>query len=292
MAVIALCLVNVSVQAQDWRTAAGGRQSFEVASVKDAGADTTMRAANFPLTADDSYARNGGHFSARLQLAVYIQFAYKLWLTRDQVESMLSRLPRWVADDYFDIQAQAEGNPTKDQMRLMMQSLLTDRFHLTFHTESRNGKVYALSFAAPGKRGPKLIPHESGPPCDDMAGFRPDADAAGVFPGNCGVYSMVVKPSGSRIVGARNTTPELLAMSLSFLGNLGRPVVNRTGLTGRYDFIIEFTPEAIDPAAPASDSAGATFLQAVREQLGLKLESTEGPVATPVVDHIEKPTSN
>src|SRR5580658_5634043 len=76
-------------------------------------------------------------------------------------------LAKIVGNDFFDIEAQAPGNPTKDQMRLMIQSLLAERFKLAVHFETRDAPVFALTLVKPGKTGPKLLPHSEGPPCPD-----------------------------------------------------------------------------------------------------------------------------
>lgn len=109
-----------------WQTAAGGKMTFEVASVKLSKPDVQQHS-SFSLNVDDSSSQNGGLVTANLPLVDYIKFAYKLWLTRDQRQAMLAHLPKWVAADRFEIQARAEGDPTNDQLRLMMQSLLADR---------------------------------------------------------------------------------------------------------------------------------------------------------------------
>src|SRR3954467_5754856 len=94
-------------------------------------------------------------------------------------------------------------------------------------------------------------------------------------------------------LGSRNTTIDLLADSLPILGTLDRPVVNETGLSGNFDFIIDF---AVDPSGAhlnvPVDAPGPTVLQVLRDQLGLKLESTDGPIRAIVIDHIERPSDN
>lgn len=262
-------------QTPAWQTAAGGKMSFEVASVKPS-KPGTFTSPNFPLDTSDAYATTGGRFSADFPLSVYIGFAYKLNLTREQRESMLAHLPKWVSTDNFTIQAKAEGNPTKDQMRLMIQSLLADRFKLAVHFETEQVSIFALTLAKPGKLGPNLRPHAEGPPCD---GADPE-----VFPPVCDNYELEGK-GGRDLGGARNTTLDLLAGALPGFGRLGRPVVNQTGLTGRYDFKLEWTPET-------PDAEGPPFLEALREQLGLKLESTKGPVQTLIIDHVDRPSEN
>jgi uncharacterized protein (TIGR03435 family) len=274
----------------EWQIAAGGKMAFEVASVRlDQGPFTPP---NFPLDAGDAYAATGGRFTADFPLTVYIQFAYKFRFTQEQLQSALAHLPKWVATDRFRIQATAEGNPTKDQMRLIMQSLLADRFHLAVHFETQRVPVLALTLVKPGQLGPKLRPHSEGPPCDDSA--------TSIFPPRCNVYALSVKADRSRQLGSRNTTMELLAASLPSLGNLGRPVLDQSGLTGRFDFVLEWAPEPARPshadapadAPAASDPQGPTFLQALHDQLGLKLEATNGRIPVLVIDHVERPSEN
>jgi len=269
----------------DWQTAAGGKMAFEVASIKPSTGKFTPPA--FPLDAGDAFASTGGRFSADFPLWVFITFAYKLTLTPEQSRAMLEHLPKWVASDRFSVQAKAEGNATKDQMRLMMQSLLADRFQLAIHFETQEASIFALTLVKPGKLGPNLRPHADGPPCD-----APDPK---VFPPRCDVYGMTMFPGKMPMAGSRNTTMDLLASGLSGLGRLGRPVINQTGLTGRFDFTLEWVREREGPPPPeatAPDLQGPTFLEALHDQLGLKLESSKGPVQILVVDHVERPSEN
>ena len=247
--------------------------SFEVASVKPS-KPGAFRSPNFPLDSGDAFAA-GGRFSADFPVSVYITFAYKLTLTREQRESMLAHMSKWVSTDNFTIQAKAEGNPTKDQMRLMVQSLLADRFKLAVHFETEEAPIFVLTVAKPGKLGPNLRPHAEGPPCDSPA---PE-------PFVCDIYSLEGN-NGRLFGGSRHTTMDLLAAHLPSLGHLSRPVVNQTGLTGKFDFKLEWTPET-------PDSEGPTFLEAIREQLGLKIEVSSRPHPNPDNrDHIERPSEN
>ena len=97
------------------------------------------------------------------RLIAYIYFAYNI--TGNQVQFLMPQLPKWVINDHFDIQARADGNPSKDQMRLMMQSLLADRFKLAVHYETRRLPVFALVLARPGRTGPHLQPHPEDSTC-------------------------------------------------------------------------------------------------------------------------------
>jgi bla regulator protein blaR1 len=283
----------------DWQLAAGGKMAFDVASVRQSKPGTFMPP-SFPLSPDDSYKPNGGLFSADFPLIVYIEFAYKPWLTHDERDSMLAHLPKWVATDSFTIRAQQAGNPTKDQMRLMVQSLLADRFKLAVHSEVRRVPAFALTLTKPGKTGPNLRPHAEGPSCDVPIPSSARGDPASgseVFPLECNVYGLSGQSDHTVLAGSRNTTMELIAASLSSLPDgLDRPVVDRTGLTGKYDFTLEWTPEPNGSAAHADgvlpSPQGTTFLEAVKEQLGLKLESTKAPLNVLVIDHVERPFEN
>ncbi|MGC1872107.1 MAG: TIGR03435 family protein [Acidobacteriaceae bacterium] len=304
MAVFALAPASHSLaQSQhvpEWQTAAGGKMEFEVATIRP-NKPGAFIPPNFGLDAGDSYDSPDPHgrFSADFPLSVYIEFAYKLWLTRDQEKAMLANLPKWVATDSFVIQGMAPGDPTKDQMRLMMQSLLADRFKLAVHFETQQTSVLALVLAKPGKTGPKLRPHAEGPPCSVHAHLQSQSSAAkipDVFPPYCGGYVAIPGPDHTVLFGSRNTTMKLIAASLPSVGAVGRPVVDQTGLAGNYDFTLEFTPEstALSPAAAGTQQSaqGPTFLEALKEQLGLKLKPTKAPLNVLVIDHVEKPSPN
>lgn len=137
--------------------------AFEVVSVKLAKPGIFVQPNMFLDNGDAKPP--GGMLRGNWPLLFYINFAYKLDL--GQAEAMPAQLPKWARNQSWLIEAKADGNPTKDQMRLMMQSLLADRFKLRVHFETREGAVLALTLVAPGKLGPKLIPHSQGPPCPD-----------------------------------------------------------------------------------------------------------------------------
>jgi bla regulator protein blaR1 len=287
-----------------WEAAAGGRRAFEVASVKLLKPGARGRPPNFPLGGDGFTTERGENPHGRLSVAFpfprYVEFAYKLTLNPALVRAMLDRLPKWVDTDTIDIEARAAGNPTKDQMRLMMQSLLAERLHLEVHFETQEMPVYTLTLIKPGTWGPKLIRHADGPPCDvsgpqNPATGLPDP-GAGVFPPRCQEGVSVPGKNGRIVQGSRNTTMALLAESLARMGRVGRPVIDRTGITDRIDYRVEWTPESRGPGIPQvevePDPNPVTFMDAVREQLGLKLESTKAPLRILVIDRIERPSEN
>jgi uncharacterized protein (TIGR03435 family) len=289
-----------------WQKAAGGKLEFNVASVKQ---DTSpsaqarvMPTSNVPLAPGDAYPENGGLFRAtRWPLIVYISFAYKLM--PDQLQALSTELPRWAVSDTFDIEARADANPTKDQMRLMMQSLLEDRFKLVLHSESHERPVFALILEKPGKTGPQLQPHTNGSPeCPPAtaASALPisTATVAGGFPSECGSIVLVPFAKAGRIgIGARNVSMHLIASTISgagkMIGDLGRPVVDKTGLSGTFDFLIQFAPQL--PAGvkfPTEDDSAPTFLEALKDQLGLKLDAQTAQIQEIVIDHVDHPTEN
>jgi uncharacterized protein (TIGR03435 family) len=222
----------------------------------------------------------------------------------NQAQSLIPQLPGWVLTERFDIEARADGSPTKDQMRMMVRSLLADRFKFVVHTEKRDVPVLAFVVAKPGKTGSQLQPHPADATCQSVAAppsaGTPDAlmqTVAGGFPLLCnGILGLPPSVSGRSRLGGRNVTIPFMADLLSQRVNLGRPMIDATGLTGTFDFLLEFTPESQGPTprslnAPL-DPDGPTFEQALREQLGLKLESRKTSMDVLVMDHVEHPSEN
>src|ERR1017187_10493644 len=269
--------------------AAGGMMAFEVASVRE-DLSGKYHEPPFSMDADDSFTSTGGLFTADLSLGGLIAFVYKL----PRQYNLLSHLPDWARKKQFEIQARAAGNPTKDQMRLMMQSLLAERFKLALHYETQDTQVLIMTLMKPGKLGPRLRLHADGAACD-MVVPRPSGATVtfDMFP--CNVYMMATDRPELFLAGARNTTVELMAAFLSNVGHM-RPIVDRTGISGKIDFSMEFAPEKRGAPPPSTDAQadlpGTTFDQAVKEQLGLKLEPAKLPLEIPVVDHVELPSEN
>jgi uncharacterized protein (TIGR03435 family) len=227
-----------------WQVEAGGEMAFEVASIRPIKPGEITPPNAPPLSYDDAYRPTGGIFTAASAVVEYIQFAYKL--NQNQQSLLQTSLPKWAIIDRYEIHAKSENqSPTKDQMRLMMQSLLGERFGLKVHFEAIDTPVLALTLIKPGNPGPKLRPHEEGPACD----YRPPSNDSGLPPERTSVYPLICDaymgrpmPDHSILVGSRNTTLDL--MSAFFARQMEHPVVDRTGLTGRFDFTLNFTPEA------------------------------------------------
>ena len=265
----------------------GAPQTFEVASVRQ----------SKPETPPGETLENG-RYTANLTLFGYIETAYNLMPSRDQMDSMLAHVPKWVSTDSFEIHALANGIPTKDQIRLMLQSLLADRFRLQVHIVTVQVPVLALVLEKPGKTGPKLRPHSEGPPCDVHLPLQTQGSAgntADVFPAVCEEFTAIPKPNNAMLVGYRNGTMDRIASFLTSVGHLGGSAVDQTGLSGRFDFTLEFTPEPRGSPPPEQDvqpEFRTTLQEALREQLGLKLKATKAPLDTLVVDHAERPSEN
>jgi bla regulator protein BlaR1 len=291
----------------EWQMAAGGKAVFEVASVKQnmlpppAIGEIVQTHSNIPLDDSDTFPATGGLFSVENKsLAQYILFAYRLKLSDGRAVS--AQLPKWAITEHFDIEARGAANATKDQMRLMMQSLLADRFKLAEHFENRQTPVFALLPVRPEKIGAQLRPHSEDPPCP-IYPFPPGYTAPPQrtpdgFPSVCGVLLQGARTDGSERLYARNVTMQQIAENLRLFPGVGidRSIQDQTGLSGKFDFILEFAPEP-GPTSQAAmqtstDASGPTFLEALKDQLGLMLDPQIAPVEYFVVDHIEEPTAN
>jgi len=285
-----------------WQIAAGGSMSFEVASIRPGDPDKFI-SPTFGLNIDDSPIPPGGNFTADFPLPTYIEFAYKIMLTREQRESMLAHLPKWAATQPFVIVAKAPtASATKDQMRLMIQSLLTDRFKLAAHFEAQDQPALALIVVKEGKTGPRLRPHAEGLACDAKWSVPADPASPAVHPGeflpSCGVVQVKSAAHHTILLGARNLPLPSMAAFLAVIPpvmDFGRPVIDQTGLKGMYDFSLNWLPDPVinsPGASEPSDAQGPTFEEALKDQLGLKLKPTRAVVQILVVDHVEQPSPN
>jgi len=189
-------------------------QTFDVASVKPGRKGWYP---GFPMDNSNVYIPQG-RFSASLPLWSYIEFAYKLGPNVEQRRDAVAKYPKALSvDDLFEIDARAEGKPGKDQLRLMLQSLLAERFKLAVHFERREVPVLSLTLATQGKTGPKLRPHSEGPLCPEVAPTPPmpapptGATVRAAFPANCDSPQIAFQSDGARLAGARDTTMPLIA---------------------------------------------------------------------------------
>ncbi len=285
----------------DWQIAAGKRLSFEVATVKPGTPDGEPRV-NFTMGPGDAYAKTGGRLLAsNISLLDYIRFAYKL--TDGQAQILQANAPNWIVTKKFDIEAKAENpDATKDQIRLMMQSLLAERFGLKIHAEMRELPVLALVLAKPGRLGPQLRPHAVGDEtCSNVAAGGEESSegkALAAIPAVCGgIVSVGGASSPSHVrIGGRKVSIALIAAHFGEMAGFDRPVVDGTGLKGTYDFVLEWGPDAVaaDAANRGDEDARQTQVEeALRDQLGLKLEREKAAVEVLLIDHVDElPVAN
>jgi uncharacterized protein (TIGR03435 family) len=242
--------------------AADANLNFEVATIKPSN----------PATPGQSLlvGRGGGNLftTTNTTLNDLITFAYGLHVTQ------ITGGPSWLASEKFDITGKPEqaGIPNATQLRTMLQKLLAERFSLTFHREKRELSAYRITVV---KSGPKLTKSESG----------------GILPGFGG--------RGPGAIGVRNATmPEFADFFQARV--LDRPVVDQTGLSGRFDFTLEWRPDTLQTAAlganapqlPPEVESRPDLFTAIQEQLGLRLEPGKTPVEVFVIDQVEKPSEN
>lgn len=239
--------------------AADANPVFEVATVKPSG----------PETRGKYFTVRGRRFmTGNTTLSELITFAYGLH------PRQIVGAPAWLETDKFNVTGQPDGEeqPNDRQWKTMVQKLLSDRFQLTFHRDKKVLSVYALTV---GKTGSKLTKSAGDPNGLPGLFFR----GLGVLP----VHNATMADFAGVMQAAV----------------LDRPVVDQTGLPGRYDFTLTWTPDESQfsafgprPNPPADDAAPPDLFTAIQQQLGLKLESVKAPVEVLVIDRVEKPSEN
>lgn len=293
--------------------------TFDVASVRQNKTEGQQHS-NVPLDTgnvysaidpSDSRTAAGGYLVATNQpLWRYIVFAYKLSGTQELAlrfnyfDGLKSTAPSWVTGGFnvsaerFNIEARAPENSTIDQMRLMMQALLADRFHLVVHHETRDAPALGLVLVRPGATGPNLQPHPASDTCPTLTP-QPDQPASpstpsvvGDLPPLCGVIAHILSSNNPHSsFGGRGIPLSLLATSLptmTGMATIPRPVVDQTGLVGLYNFTLHWnwSPD------PETGDTAASFRGALKSQLGLELKPTHAPIDLLVIDHVERPSEN
>jgi len=240
--------------------AADANPAFEVATIKP----------SRPNVQGKGFLVRGRTFSTiNTSLSDLITFAYELH-ARQIVGG-----PAWLETDKYDLTAEPDGSgqPDAKQWKVMVQKLLADRFRLAFHRDKRELSVYAI---VPARTGPKLTKSEGDPN---------------------GLPSLLFRGLG--VLPARNATMADFAGVMQG-AVLDRPVVDQTGLVGRFDFTLTWTPDEsqfgglgvkVSPPADNPDAPPGLFT-AIEEQLGLRLNSTRAPVDVLVIDSADKPTPN
>jgi len=282
--------------------------AYEVTSVKPHAADEFRIMINLGLG-------NGGRLNlSGVPLALLVQLAYGDGVMGGPLGggNSIPGLPGWAQTDRYDIEARPESGfqPTQDQAKEMLQSLLEERFALKVHKEKKDAPVYDLVVA---KDGPKMklsadqSPIVPGPPRGgDGPGGRAGGPPMPPPPPQPGApFNPASMPRGMMMNGPgmlRATAQTTTAIARLLSGQAGRQVIDKTGLTGLYDMELKFQPSQPPQLPPGGLPPGVTLppidpdapsiFTAVQEQLGLKLESSKAPLESIVVDHVEKPTAN
>lgn len=218
-----------------------------------------------------------------------IQQAYDVYASgkSDPVSPMIPRLPieggpAWIDSDRYSIDAKADGTQSPAMMRgPMTQALLEDRFQLKIRRETREVPVYALTVS----RGGLKLPRTKEGSCTPLELATPASPAPGDKP------LCAVSRSSRR---GPNVTWEARRLSIAAFAKalgLDRPIIDRTGIAGLFDFHLEFAPEA-DSGGPGDADRGPSIFTALQEQLGLKLEPAKGPAEFLVIDRVQRPSGN
>ncbi|HLW98616.1 MAG TPA: TIGR03435 family protein [Candidatus Acidoferrales bacterium] len=285
--------------AQATQAGSAALPSFEVVSIKpDRSDDGRMMFQNTP----------GKFTMTNTTIKFVIEFAYNI------KDFQLSGGPSWISSDHYDINAKIEDSVSaaleklppdqrQEQVRLMFQSMLADRFNMKLERETKELPVFALVVA---KGGPKLTQTADPPPAP--AGDGPVGPPPGFGGGGGGGRGGGRGPGRTFMIGRgqinMNGAPlSALADALSRQADIARVVVDETGLRGDYDIALKWTPEGpvqlngqdTNPAAgtaPLPDPSGVSIFTALQDQLGLKLESRKAPTETFVISHIDKPSEN
>jgi bla regulator protein blaR1 len=297
---VAFGLMQNAPQASQILHATGPAPSFEVASIKPNHSESGFAAIRVPGLA----APKDRFIAANTTIKGLMRWAWAPGLSRPLPEDQVVGGPGWINSDRYDIEAKLDDLQVAAmeklapldrsvQVKLMVQSLLADRFKLVVNDSMTVPRpVYALAVTESGSKlketAPCNMPPMPPPPPPPPGTQRPaNMPQAG---------RMVLRP-GEMIACAISTSD--LARDLQF--ELGRPVLDRTGLTGKYNFDLKWTPDVTPGAMPGPptaaemappDTSGPSIFTAIQEQLGLKLESTKAPVETLEIVHIEKPSEN
>lgn len=280
---LGLSVIARAQSLSDSRPAASAKTSFDVISIKRDNDPNVQPDGGLPNKPD-----GGLFYETNRDVLSLLSVAYNL--SGYYYREVKAQLPQWALADHFDVQARASSNPTPDQMRLMVQSLLADRFKFAMHYEDRQAPFYAMVLVKPGKLGAQIRAYKSDEePCAAVS--VPVQTVAGGFPSFCGLpQRLEARQPGLTRWGFRDVTMEQLATYATGMGEMDRPVLDRTGLSGTFDVIVEFDRNANN--GPQVETAGPTLFEAIKDQLGLKLEEQTGPVKTFVVDQIEEPSPN
>jgi uncharacterized protein (TIGR03435 family) len=268
-------------------------QTFEVASIKlnkaRRGPLTSLEASFYELP---MAVMPGGRFRLKaVPTRTLIQLAYGVR------EFQIIGEPSWVNDERYDVDAKAEGIPSSDQMRSMLQALLADRFKLAVRRETRTGRVYDL---VPARGGLKITPTPPGGCYDPRSPSGPPPVFGEPLVQCDGWRRRILTPPPDRQDRIEAVAVRMATLVDFVIDDVSRPVLDKTGFEQPFNFVLEFTPNVAvsDYLGPSTlpdagpSAAPVPISTALQEQLGIQLRSTEAPVETIVIDRIERPSEN
>ena len=240
--------------------AADANPVFEVATIKPSRPDAQGK----------GFRVQGRSFSTlNTSLSDLITFTYGIHARQ------IVGAPEWVSSEKFDISAKpdGEGQPNDKQWKAMLQKLIAERFKFTFYRDKKELAVYTINVV---KTGPKLTKSTGDPNGLPGIGFR---QLGGMMARNANMTDFAGLLQGTV---------------------LDRPVLDQTGVQGRYDFTLNWTPDEFQfvglgikpPPTPPDAEKNPDLFTAIQQQLGLKLESTKAPAEVFIIDHVEKPSEN
>jgi uncharacterized protein (TIGR03435 family) len=279
----ATCITQSSAVAQVQNApSSAGAFRYEVVSIKPNNSSNRGNRQNAP----DGFTET----NVPLQILVLRAFGIQ--------EFQLAGAPSWISSERFDIDAKMDTtvadafqklNPDDQRIarQQMLQAVLADRLGMTFHREDRMFQVYSLMI---GKKGPKL--HEAKPGDTYPNGIK--------YPnGGGGAGAIMMRMSPEAHILTAQAVPIASLINQLRLESLGRPVLDKTGLTGKYDFTLTWAPENVSISGVATqspittgDPGAPSLFTALEEQLGLKLESVKAPIEIIVIDHVNRPSGN
>lgn len=199
--------------------------------------------------------------------------------------------PAWLYSEPYDVEAKAAGNPDSSQSRVMLQSLLAERFHLVVHHETRELPMFALVTAKKDARPPAGLVRAKDGDCTLSQDVPPPPLEAGK-PAYCRVTQQLrQQDNGAPLMQLRGHGVSLSMLARNLASTVNQQVTDDTGIAGNYDVSVDYAPYNANDLTK-SDTAVPSLFTALQEQLGLKLESRKGPVEVFVIDRAEKPTAN
>ena len=273
-----------------------GKIQFEVASVRPSPPDDGGPRGINESSGGPGTGNPGRYRATNMSISGLVMQAYN-------VKPYQLNGPAWLATTRFEVNAKVPAGATKEQFRLMLQNFLAERFQMVTHRETKESQVFELVQAKGGHKMKEYVEDPDSPAKGAANSVRttesrqPGLKKGGPSPGN-----MVVRTGGASGTHVTATGMPVEGLLRTLSNYLGKPVINATGLTGKYNIKLDFSPEGL-PGRPLRDRAQGTpdagverapdLFTAVQEQLGLKLEQKKGTIEVIVVDKaLKTPTAN